>query len=165
MLDRTDPGDYRAVIGSFAAKRCEAPFAKAKGRTTATTNGLRYERRVQKALTKVKAGFIGNVEVNPWFRFVDAMGTNYCSPDMLVHLANGSVVVVEVKLTWVAQALAKLTDLYVPVVERALGTRAMPLVIVKNLVPEGPKAAYTLGDALASSSKLYFWPDNGPMAW
>lgn len=165
MFDRYDPGDYRAIVGNFTAQRSTTLFAKARGFNEATKLGLRYERRVEKALHKSKLRHVEQIEHNPWFIFADTMGKDYCSPDFLLHLCNGSIIVAEVKLTWNAQAIAKLNDLYVPVVAKALCTRTMPLVICKKLVPNAPKAEYTISSALASPTKLLFWPDNANIQW
>jgi hypothetical protein len=128
--------------------------------------GLRYENRVHKQLTwHCKVGHFVKVEHNPWFTFTDTYGPGQCAPDFLLWQEDGTVIIVEVKLTWVEVALHKLTDLYRPVVICATGAKALPLVICRNLVPSSPPGALTLREAFASPYRLLHWPDTGRMLW
>lgn len=94
--------------------------------------GIRYERLVARHMPWAMHG--------PWYAFRDAQGESFCQPDLVWHQGD-LVVVVEVKHTWVEEAEAKLRLLYLPVVAKATGKRAVGLVICKYLVP-GVRAAY-----------------------
>ena len=165
----TDLPDFRLAADITRASRCARVWPKAKPRGLAAKAGLRYEERVHKELLwHCQRGNAIRVEHNPWFNFHDVFGTSNCSPDFLLWLANDKVIVIEVKLTWVAVAAHKLTDLYAPVIGHALQGEAngiSPLVICRNITREAPTASYSLREALASPFRLLQWPDNGRMQW
>jgi hypothetical protein len=71
----------------------------------------------------------------PWYTFRDSRGESFCQPDLVWHQGD-FVVVAEIKHTWVEEAEAKLRLLYLPVVEKATGKRAVGLVVCKHLVPQ-----------------------------
>jgi hypothetical protein len=145
-----------------------SPWGKAKGSNSAAKRGLTYERRVGRELElHTLAGRFSRVEHTPWFDFADLFGVSACAPDFLLHGLDGRVTVVEVKLTWVPTALPKLNDLYIPVVELALGKVARPLVIVKALTPEAPKTfATSLSEALSEGYTYpLVWPANRRIPW
>jgi hypothetical protein len=126
--------------------------------------GLRYERRFKGELEKLfKSNPSLRVEYNPWFFYRRADGqAGACCPDILLHDDEvGITWVIEVKYTWVSEAIAKLRDLYCPVVELALSRKTEPLVVVKRLTPESPMPR--MGLLLSSNSKLYQWTDMGPI--
>ena len=104
------------------------PLSKLRGAKAA---GLRFERALHKSL---KGSILGQ-----WFEFEDALGHGYCQTDLLFSLPvrpkGGLVVVVECKYTLVPGAHSKLSSLYIPIVEKALGCRAAGVVVVKNLDP------------------------------
>ena len=157
--------DFRLSIGLTRAERTPARFVKPKGSTPAAKLGLRYERNVGKQLEwHEKRGNFIRLEKNPWFTFHDEAGSAFCSPDFLLHLDHG-IVVVEVKLKWVEQAIAKLQQLYCPVVEVALGKPARPLVICRYSATGAPQSAVTLREAILNPNKPLLWPDNGRMIW
>lgn len=157
--------NYRTISGLLTAERTTAPFGKARGASLAQKDGLRYEKKVGKELFRhATAGRFVKVEHNPWFAFEDDFGPVRCSPDFLLHSPEG-LVVVEVKLTWIEVAIFKINDLYIPVVELALGKKAFPLVICRNLTPSAPPAKHTLREALNSPQRLLHWPEIGGIVW
>ncbi len=161
--------DYRVVVDLLWAKRLDAsPWGKARGSNAAAKLGLTYERRVGKELLYHGAkGRFTALEHNPWFQFADFFGRNACAPDFVAMLPDGTARVIEVKLTWVAVAMPKLMDLYIPVVEKALGVRAYPLVICRALAPGAPPPAPGLHESLnpLSASHLLVYPANGHIPW
>ena len=159
--------DFRLVAcDSLVAKRAMVPLYLPKASTAAGRLGLRYEKRVRAQLQRhVAEGHFTSLEHNPWFTFSDIYGASACSPDFLLWLAEGRIIVAEVKLTWTPSAVAKLVELYLPVVGTALGVPTYPLVIVRNLTPDAPPAAHTITDALRSQSKLLHHFDNGSIIW
>jgi hypothetical protein len=160
--------DFRLPCGTLRAERAAngSPFGPPKPSGIAAKLGLRYERNINRELTRhVMPGRFAKVEHNPWFTFYDDYGPGNCSPDFLLWTDSGSVIIVEVKLTWVEVAIAKLTELYRPVVCAALGAPTFPLIICRNVTPASPPAAHTLTDALASPFCLLQWPSNGHILW
>ena len=116
------------------ASRIPSPFgaAKPRGSNPACTEGLRYERKVKKELLAlVVAGLCKAVEHNSWFRYTFDFDpvTLSCSPDFILHLSPGqTLVIIEVKLTWVDAALDKVKNFYTPIVNAALASdRLSPL--------------------------------------
>lgn len=159
-------GDYRIALGLRSVERCAPLFTKVRASSPAAKLGLAYEKRVGKELLRFldKDGF-SKIEHGSWFRFYDTLGTGHCSPDFIMWF-NNKAVVVEVKHTWVAEAKAKLDDLYLPIVSCAHnGAPTLPLVIVKNMTRSAPSASLTLFDALFSETKLLHWPNIGRMLW
>lgn len=157
--------DFRMIVGLTGAKRASPLFGKIKGSNPAAKLGLRYERKVGSELQRhVTATRFVRLERNPWFTFYDAYGVSNCSPDFILHMED-RVIVVEVKLTWVEVALAKLDELYCPVVSCALNCPVLPLVICRNLTASAPPAKFTLSEALMSNSKLLAWPQTGHIIW
>lgn len=119
------------------------PIGRPRG---AKALGVRYERQLAKHLgPKALHG--------PWFECQTPSGHRYCQPDFVVDLGGeAGLLVLEAKLTWVAEGHVKLRDLYVPVVEQAIGRPAIGLVVCKNVVPDTVLSAHvcgTLGQALA----------------
>ena len=162
----TDLPDFRLAVKLTRASRCASVWPKAKPRSLAAKQGLRYEARVDKELRyHADRGNFVKVEHNPWFNFHDVFGTSNCCPDFLIWAGDNRVIIVEVKLTWVEVAAHKLIDLYGPVINAALNVRSEPLVICRNLTRLAPPAKHTLRDALASPFRLLQWPDNGRMLW
>ena len=157
--------DYRMVVDITRAERAKRHFPTPRPSNAAAKLGLRYERNVGKELTRqVTLGNFVKLEHNPWFTFYDKLGVANCSPDFLLYLENG-VVIVEVKLTWVEVALAKLCELYCPVVSVALGLPSRPLVICRNLTPYSPPATLSLREAIAEPNRPLLWPSNGHILW
>lgn len=104
----------------------------AKGSNAAADRGIRYHRRVFRALQPSPIPGMDPV-IEPWLREV---GTGrHCQPDaLLVDLAEGVGIVVEVKLNWKDGRDEKLHNLYLPAVKSAYNlTHVWPLLITSNL--------------------------------
>jgi hypothetical protein len=158
--------DFRMIVGHVKAERARPIWPQARGNNLAKRMGLRYENRVHKQLAALVAiGVALSVEHTPWFTFKDDLGQGNCSPDFLIHLRDGPIVVVEVKLTWVEVAPHKLADLYLPVVKAALGAEVEPLIICRNLRPTSPAPRHTVRAALASKHRLLHWAEVGALSW
>lgn len=157
--------DFRMAIGLTKAERARRSFPKPKPSNTAAKLGLRYENNVGKELMlHVNRGNFIDLEHNPWFTFYDTFGMSNCCPDFLLRLDQG-IVIVEVKLTWVEVAMAKLEELYCPVISLALGAFVRPLVICRNITRLAPPPTFTIREALRSRHKLLQWPSTGHILW
>lgn len=86
-------------------------------------------------------------EHGPWFQFQDTQLRGFCSPDLLLTQGQNSLII-ECKLANVEEAWAQLSLLYVPVVELALETKVMAVVVVKYVGP-GMLIVTTLREAVA----------------
>jgi hypothetical protein len=157
--------DFRMAVGLTGAHRARREFPVAKPSNPAAKLGLRYERNVGKELKRhIMPSRFSDLEHNPWFTFYDVYGMGNCCPDYLLWLDN-RVIIIEVKLTWVEVALAKLQELYCPVVSTALECPVLPLVICRNVNRSSPPAQLTLVKALTSDAKLLQWPNIGHIPW
>lgn len=148
----------------WAARSAKPIHKSSRSQQPGVVLGLRYERRFRSELEKLfQANPNLRVEYNPWFFYRRADGqTGACCPDILLHDDELDVTwVIEVKYTWVADAMSKLRKLYCPVVALALGRRVEPLVVVKRLTSESPQPR--LGLLLPSDSKLYQWTEANPI--
>lgn len=104
-----------------------------KGRATGTKAlGLGYERKVFKAVQK---GF-PEAKHGQWFLYFSEReeGPAWCQTDILLPY-NKAVYILECKLSDRAEAKEKLFDLYIPVVEKAMGCKAYGIVVTKFLKP------------------------------
>lgn len=129
LTSRSSQRPCRAVEGLREASLHLGPSPWPKARLKGVARvGLAYQRQVAKALAMHVAA--GSALVEPWFRFTDANGSGFCSPDALVAQAGG-ILVVEVKLTFVPEADRQLDRLYRPVVAMAYG---LPLDAVRGLI-------------------------------
>lgn len=100
------------------------PASRPRGAKAA---GLRFERELAKHLSESAHGV--------WFEFQDDNGHGYCQTDLLYSFLPDFIAVCEVKYTLVADAFAKLMDLYLPIVSLAMKCPAVGIVIVRNLSP------------------------------
>jgi len=148
------------VVAASRAPRVHPP---SRSQRPGVVLGLRYERRLKKELEKSFKNKDLKVEYNPWFFYrLDDGNTGACCPDILLHDNElGIIWVLEVKYTWVPEAIEKLIDLYCPVVELALSQITEPLVVVKRLTPDAPTPK--LGLLTPSNVKLFQWPEIGPI--
>lgn len=156
----TLPLEATTVVSARRAPRVHQP---SKSQQPGIVLGLRYERRLVSELRKTFTGRPFTVEHNPWFYYrLDDGTSGACCPDILLHDEELSLTwVIEVKYTWVRDALPKLENLYCPVVELALSVNTTPLVITKRLTPESPMPK--LGLLTPSVSKLFQWAESGPI--
>lgn len=157
--------DFRMAIGLTAAGRATRNFPKPKPSNPAARRGLQYENRVGKQLQQhIHSELFRRIEHNPWFTFSDTYGTSNCCPDFLLWCDSG-IIIVEVKLTWVEVAIAKLTDLYCPVISHALQEPVTPLIICRNVTANSPTPKFTISSAMVSPYRLLHWPDTGKIQW
>lgn len=145
----------------LSASRAADRTLKAPSNPSAAA-GLRFERSVVKALRSAaptSAGF--SIEHNPWFVYRDSNLTDYaCCPDILIHdIDHDYIIVVEVKLTWVPNALEKLQKVYCPVVARALESPTRPVIVVRNLTPDSPRPQPSITRALLTQNPVVQWFD------
>lgn len=153
------------VLGNYRAERATRNFSLPPPKRASAKDGLRYERKIGKQLeAHVAAERFLKLEKGPWFSFEDDYGAGNCCPDFLLHLPD-SIIIVEVKLTWVEVAIHKLNDLYNPVVSVALGKPCFPLIICRNITPASPPAELTLSKALVSPFRILHWPEIGNIRW
>lgn len=132
---------HRRISGLLSARRLDCrppsiPIGRPRGAKAA---GMRYQRLVEKALL---AAFPGSgLDVGPWFEFTDSAGRGYCQPDALMYnITDDSYMIIEIKLSNFQAAEAQITELYKPVIERAIGSRVSGMIVLKNLSPEVPAA-------------------------
>jgi hypothetical protein len=143
----------------LSARRIDPrPMPKADGMRAM---GLRYERKVVRAL---KAQGITH-EHNPWISYEIkcdlSASTHTAVPDILIYqkssFGNYFIIVAEVKLKYVPEALDKLQDLYCPIVNQVIGLRTVPLVIVKSLTLDTPEHRDSISEALKRPCPVYHW--------
>ena len=144
------------------------PRKHGRASSPAAAQGLRFERAVAKSLLALSLEEHFTVEHNPFIQYwtVHALHA-YCEPDFVLTLQDGTVVVVECKLTWVPDALEKLQRLYLPVVAKIYPAKGpiRPLVIVKTTHRAAPPAAYSVREALRSPEPLVQWLGHGLLPW
>lgn len=130
-------------------------------RAVAKKLGLAYEREVARHLVPLGAWH------GLWFEYWDQLGRGFCQPDLLWPLAGG-LAVLEVKYTWTELANRQLLQLYLPVVERALGLPTRGIQVCKRLLPEAAMGTICLelDEALtatgASLPPVLHWIGTGP---
>jgi Holliday junction resolvase len=118
--------------------------------------GLRYERKVVKALRA--RGF--DVEHNPWFDYIGGV----CCPDIVIYeLCKNRAIVVEVKLTYTPEAIVKSKSIYCRVVSEVTGLRSYPLVICKHLTNSTATCVGDFYKVLESPNPIYQWLGKGPI--
>lgn len=135
---------HRVVSGLKWAKALDGrprgiPIGRARG---AKRHGVKYERDFAKAVGP--SAWHGK-----WFEFVDSNGHGHCQPDFLMRVGD-SIVILECKYSYVAEARSQLTRLYKPVVEAAFGAKAVGITVCKNLTSQMPNTKVTsdLGEAV-----------------
>src|SRR5215469_10687813 len=128
--------DHRKIDGLQWAKEKPgpSPFGSPRGITPSQKAGLAYQRKVGKALGEI----FEYCHDGLWFEFQDKNGFGLCQPDFLIE-TEGTVWIVEVKLSWCREAATQLEDLYIPVVEKALKVPARGMIICKTLRRGTPK--------------------------
>jgi hypothetical protein len=158
MLLQVEP--LRKVTGELrSARRCPPKYTP-KASSAMAKLGLSYERKIVRDLMRS----VWLVEHNPWFEFQDELGVSTCCPDIILT-ADSKIIVIEVKLTWVPEAIEKLRGLYCPVVEYALAAEVFPLIIVKNLRPDAPPVQDSVQRALESEMPILQWIGSGHIPW
>ncbi len=99
-----------------------APGFSVGGRSTGRkAAGKRYERLASEMLLEI---YPEHYVPHPWLRFQDAGGYRWCQPDgLLIDVAAGRIVIVEMKLSHTADAWWQLKKLYLPVLRVLLPPR------------------------------------------
>lgn len=107
----------------------ERPSALPRSRPRgAKAKGLAYEADLRLGL--------GTAAIHgQWFEFEDLNGRGWCQVDWIVPWSEGTLVVLECKLTWTPEAFRQLGGLYVPIVEKVWGCEVLGLQVCRNLVP------------------------------
>jgi len=86
-----------------------------------------------------------------WFQYCDSVGTGFCQPDILLFHLNGTIAVLECKLSQQDSAFQQLQS-YKMVVGRAFQRKVIGIQVTKNLRPYQcniiPKICNNLPDAL-----------------
>lgn len=95
--------------------------------------GIRFERKVLEELSALYPGFVSSLPLR-YYTPVGEMRT--CIPDGLLFLPDGSLVVVEIKLSHTMAAWFQLSNVYAPVARRATGMPVRLLEVVKSFNPE-----------------------------
>lgn len=118
-----------------------APVFPEQPRTAAQRSGLRYEAAVIKRLQSLHT----RVEDHPWLYYKATGKSGICQPDAFVWLSSHHLLIVEVKLTWVRNARAKLLDFYGPIVQKVHPTSELSyLQVYKNTKNGAHKRTLTL---------------------
>jgi hypothetical protein len=158
--------DHRKIEGLEWAreKLGPSPFGTPRGITPSQKAGLAYQRKVGKALGEI----FEYCHESLWFEFQDKNGFGICQPDVVIE-TDGVVWIAEIKLSWCKEAATQLSDLYIPVVERALKVPCRGLIVCKTLrrttpkshVVEGLERALAREDIL--SIPILHWLGKGPL--
>lgn len=152
------------IVAKLTSAQRIAPRLTPKASNPAAALGLRYERHVRDALGVWAKANDAKVEHNPWFSYIDKNGYGVCVPDLLL-IFDDQVIVIEVKLTYVHEAITKLNGLYLPVVAKATGLKPLPLVIVKNLTLGSPQARDRLSAAICMTPPLMQYLGHSRIIW
>jgi hypothetical protein len=111
--------------------RCEKPDWVSEAKQGSRGAGVRFERQVLQAL---KAAYGDQLEMNPWFMFLENNELRYCSPDAILHL--NRPVVIEVKNGHCERAYLQLHKLYIPVLQTFFDKPFRAVEIVKWYDPK-----------------------------
>lgn len=151
----------RAIAGLlWAAETPAGPFGPQKRRKGTKRQGLGYEKKIAKALPRAR--------FNPWFHFVDANGSGYCQPDFIQELLDGSLLILEAKLTDTPTAYEQIERLYRPILQHIYPDRSiLGMVICKNLA-QGSRGVYTdleaaIGAARKGVVPTFHWLGHTPL--
>jgi hypothetical protein len=157
----------RSILGLKWAKRLptEWPIGIPRPRPRGfKAFGKRYEILVQKHLPSAERGV--------WWVFEDANGPGLCQTDFLLRLSSGTgwarYCVLECKHTWTPEGMAQLSQLYLPVLSKALGHSVIGVQICKHIVPWAGLACSSLENALAKAESqgtpsTLHWRGFGPL--
>lgn len=151
---------HRKVYQLSSAQECPRPKSIPNSKPRGVkAKGLSFERAVARALPGAKHGL--------WFRFWDANGPGYCSPDFILQ-SSGMIFILECKLSNVQEARAQLEELYLPVVALATGLPTRGIVLVKSVWREDRPELIT--DSLSQACLLaqtsiptLHWLGRGPL--
>lgn len=165
----------------LSAERCPARFGtpKTSRLNPASANGIRYERRVGKALTVLAISNNLILESQPWFSYELQRSDSHegqeeipvqqwtCAPDFILYPFDKSwLLVIDAKQTFYQKAFEKLDQLYLSVVAKAYQKPVNGVLICKILIPGAPKPIDSLREYKPFASAVYHWPEIGPsLVW
>lgn len=156
---------HRVVAGILSAEPCPRPNAIPQARLRGTKRlGMKYEKDFANALA---LRFPRATIAAQWFRFVDANGSGYCQPDVILQLP-GQCIIFECKLTDTEKGRSQLGRLYIPVVERCYRLPARGIVVTRHLSKETEVALVTdeLPMAMGSPKEVIptlHWRERNPL--
>ena len=118
-----------------------APDFGEQKRTAAQQAGISFE----KAVCKKLAAIYGKVEAGPWLYYKSPKRSGVCQPDALLWLTDDHICIVEIKLSWMRPARAKLLDFYGPVVQAIYNDAKISyLQVYKNAKSDSHKRPLSL---------------------
>lgn len=145
----------------------------ARRASAAQKSGLRYERKVEMALSSlVRQHPAARVEFQLPLHFKDANGPGTGILDFLLTV-DDFVIVGETKLTWTPAAPEKLQKFYLPLVMCLLGSvKVRGLIVCRSLIPEAtfatpilPSLSALLHQPSPGSIMTFPWRGPRPMKW
>lgn len=157
--------NHRIVAGLISAFPCPKPNTIPISRPRGVRAvGLRFERAFVKAL---KLKWPSQVLAGQWFQYQDINGKGHCQTDVMLVFAE-EVIIFECKLTETDWGRLQLTQLYFPVVARALNRKVRGVVVTRHLTKETNIASITddIGIAIASAGfniPTLHWREANPL--
>lgn len=154
-----------------------APQPLPRPQSEASARGLRFQRRAARALARQAAAIGARYEAEPWFTYEEdgdafhwRKSRGYAVPDGIFTFGDQAVVI-EMKLTFVPEAVRKLAKLYVPLVERTTSLRVRPLVLCRHLTPQAALFYHqveTLSEVFSlppNATGVMLYLGSGPILW
>lgn len=127
--------DHRSISGLRSAALLHAsPFAAKRELRSPYKRGLAYERKVGRTLQRLnRTGRLpGELHLGQWISYNDANGHGYAQPDAYL-VADGHVLLAEVKLTQTDAAEQQLQRLYKPLLQQLYGLPVLCLQVCRRL--------------------------------
>lgn len=122
--------EIRKISGLRSVDFSSRSFPEPKGKdlNSAQKAGKTFERKVIKEIQKRLKG--NGIKFFPaeWLEFYDSAGFGMAQPDIFLTLPNGSLVIVEVKLTQKDLAWEQLEGLYAPLLRQLFSPRKIFLI-------------------------------------
>lgn len=118
---------HRFIHDLTWAERVKKPKFSPQARATGIKAvGLRFEKKVAEGIPGAQRG--------KWFRFRDANGEGWCSPDIILPV-NFGLLCLECKLSDLPEAKTQISRLYKPVLELVYGRPVFGIVVTRHLRP------------------------------
>lgn len=149
---------HRIVKGLKWARIGEGPELPLRRPRGAKALGLRYERALARALPGAIHG--------QWWEYEDLNGHGWCQSDLIMRVG-AELVVLEAKYSWVEKGHEQMEELYMPVIEAALGQRPLGIEVCKNLRYGVRHVNSDLDKAIAQarvSRSVLHWLGVGPLS-
>lgn len=110
------------------------PFPKDPKLTGRAAEGIRYQKKVHKALGELER--FGTLHEEPWIRFCDTYGVHWCRPDSVLE-THDRLLVVEAKLSLrrYEDAMTQLNKLYRPTLEELFRKPVAMLMAFRHWLP------------------------------